>query len=92
MANREVLKCWQIGTVELKIDDTNSVTVTIVVANNKLLRCDLILDIDIIRKLDEIQMTSAVKTIFSQQMLLICVTIEIDEQDFNAELNKDTNI
>lgn len=67
MANREVLKCWQIGTVELNIINRNSVTVTIVVVNNKLLRCDLILDIDIIRKLDEIQMTSTVKTIFSQQ-------------------------
>lgn len=75
-ANGEVFKSQGIGTIKLKINNLNPVKVKVLVADSKLLGFGLILGIDIIRKLDGIQIISSSKAVFSRRKLPICAALK----------------
>lgn len=65
---------------------------TVLVEDSRFLGFDPILGMDIIRNLDGVRIISSGMDVFSQRKLPICAPLKIDETDFSAELDKNTNI
>ena len=89
-AGRKCLLSHGVGSITLKVTNRNPLKTNMVVVNNKPLGFDLLLGIDVIKKLGEVHIDELGKAHFAEAANTLGATIELEQPDFRAEFDQRT--
>ena len=89
-AGRKCLLSHGVGSITLKVTNRNPLKTNMLVVNSKPLGFDLLLGMDIIKKLGGVHINEGGKAHFAEVALALGVTIELEQPDFRTEFNQRT--
>ena len=89
-AGRKCLLSHGVGSITLTVTNRNPLKTNMLVVNSKPLGFDLLLGMDIIKKLGGVHIDEQGKAYFAEVAHTFGATIELEQPDFHAEFNQCT--
>ena len=89
-AGRKCLLSHGIGSITLTVTNRNPLKMNMLVVNSKPLIFNLLLGINVIKKLGDVHIDEGGKAHFAEVTLALGVTIELEQPDFCAEFDQHT--
>ena len=90
-AGRKCLLSHDVGSITLTVTKRNPLKTNVLVVNSKPLRFDLLLGMDVIKKLGGGHIDEGGKAHFAEAAPTLGATIELEQPDFRAEFDQRTN-
>ena len=87
-AGRKCLLSHVVGSITLTVINRNPLKTNMVVVNSKPLGFDLLLGMDVIKKLGGVHINKGGKTHFAEAAHTLGVTIELEQPGFRAEFDQ----
>ena len=89
-AGRKCLLSHGVGSITLTVTNRNPLKTNVLVVNSKPLGFDLLLGMDVIKKLGGVHIDEGGKAHFAEAAHTLGATIELQQPDFRAEFNQGT--
>ena len=89
-ASRKCLLSHGVGSITLTVTNRKPLKTNVLVVNSKPLGFDLLLGIDVIKKLGEVHIDELGKAHFAEAAHTLGATIELEPTDFRAEFDQRT--
>ena len=90
MADRKCLLSHDVGSITLTVTNRNPLKINVLVVNSKPLGFDLLLGMDVIKKLGSMHINERGKAHFAEAAHTLGATIELEQLDFRAEFDQCT--
>ena len=89
-AGRKCLLSHGVGSITLTVTNRNPLTTNVLVVNSKPLGFNLLLGMDIIKKLGGVHINERGKAHFAEEAHTLGATIELEQPDFRTEFDQHT--
>ena len=89
-AGRKCLLSHGVGSITLTVTNRNPLKTNMLVVNSKPLGFNLLLGMDVIKKLGSVHINKGGKAHFAEAALTLGATIELEQPDFRAEFDQHT--